>query len=270
MKTGLAIGLCSLAIGCTTEAERPAPGPGRFDLRAAMDTSGDVDPVGVAISPDGQRFVFDEARGLFRLDGDRAVSVVPMSAMPDPGPAVRIRPPFTDLVALATDVFALTAIGDGYLLDTSAMTLKQHFCYEPGEFPVEELVQRTDALAYDVATDRLYAQPVTTTLDGELRSSQVAAYDRASGIDIEWRVTEDDIAATGMIWLSEVGLVLGQGSRLSRFDMGTGQAILIADLAQLEVRSIDGLALDTATNALVVVDKKTDMMFDIDLSIIGL
>ena len=49
-----------------------------------------------------------------------------------------------------------------------------------------------------------------------------------------------------------VGLVLGQGSTLSRFDPQSPQQVILDDLARLGVRSIDGLALDPATGEWVV------------------
>ena len=180
MKIGLAIGLCALVTGCAEDTKVIPEQPlARLDLRAAMQTTADISPVGLAIAPDGKRFVFEETEGLFRLEGDLAVSVVPMSAMPDPGPTAPIKLPFTDLVAIAPNVFALTAIGDGYFLDTSAMTLQQRFCYLPDEVP-RSLTQRTDGIAYDAASGKLYAQPVTYDAAGTFQYAQVAAYEAGS------------------------------------------------------------------------------------------
>lgn len=272
MKTGLALGLCGLVTasgGCADETVRPEPALGTLDLRAAMQTTSDISPVGLAIAPDGKRFVFEETAGLYRLDGDVAVAVVPMSAMPDPGPTAQIKLPFTDLVAISPNVFALTAIGDGYFLDTSAMTLQQRFCYLPEGTPVS-LTQRTDGIAYDAANAKLYAQPVTYDAAGVFQYAQVAGYELETGNDVEWFTTGNDVAATGMIVIPEVGLVLGQGSRLTRFDKATSQSILLDDLERFGVRSIDGLAIDAAAGTLVVVDKATDTVFDIELARITL
>lgn len=268
MKTGLSLGLFVSLLGCADERPAPAPGSGRLDLRAAMQTGADVSPVGIAIDPDGHRFVFEATGGLYRLDGDRAVAVVPMSAMPDPGPAAPLKLPITDLVAVAPNVFALTAIGDGYILDVAAMTLQQRFCYLPVGTP-PELTQRTDAVAYDAASARLYAQPVTYDAAGVTQYAEVAGYDLASGTDLEWHTTRSDVAATGMVSIAGFGLVLGQGSRLSRFDPATSLPVPLDDLERFGVRSIDGLAIDPATGALVVVDKQADAVFDIELSLLG-
>ena len=227
MKTGLAIGLFALVTGCAEDSTViPEPPLGRLDLRAAMQTTGDISPIGLAIAPDGKRFVFEETAGLYRLDGDLAVAVVPMSEMPNPGPTAPLVLPFTDLVAISPNVFALTAIGDGYILDTSAMTLQQRFCYLPdGDGTPRSLTQRTDAIAYDAANGKLYAQPVTFDAVGTFQYAQVAGYELASGNDVEWYTTGNDVAATGMIAIPDVGLVLGQGSRLTRFDTGQGYAV---------------------------------------------
>src|SRR5688500_5886874 len=89
------IGLVGLVGACR---ETPSEDPiGRVDLRQAL--GGDqVDPVGVAIAADGSRFVLDEQRGLYRLDGETATAIVPMASLPSPAEPIRL--PITDLVAL--------------------------------------------------------------------------------------------------------------------------------------------------------------------------
>jgi hypothetical protein len=264
MKRGI-IAVVALT-GCAEDTEvRPEPPLASLDLRAAMQTFRDVTPIGLAIAPGGARFVFEETAGLYRLDGEVAVPVVRMADLPNPGPTAPITLPFTDLVALGPDLFALTAIGDGFLLDTSAMTLQQHFCYLPDGTPVS-LIQRTDAIAYDALAQKLYAQPVTYDAAGVFQYAQVAGYERATGIDVEWYSAAPDVAATGMIVMPDIGLVLGQGSKLTRFDTAASQSIPLDDLARFGVRSIDGLAIDVAAGTLVVVDKQTDTVFDIALT----
>ncbi len=269
MKRGLVIGLFAAFTGCTDEDVRPEPPLGRLDLRAAMQSTGDINPIGLAITPDGKRFIFEETAGLYRLDGDVAVAVVPMSAMPDPGPTAPIKLPFTDLVAIGPDTFAMTAIGDGYILDTSAMTLEQRFCYLPDEVP-RSLTQRTDAIAYDAERGKLYAQPVTYDAAGTFQLSQVAGYELASGEDVEWYSAGTDVAATAMLARPDGRLVLGQGSKLHQFERLSGTSLLLEDLERFGVRSIDGLAIDAAAGTLVVVDKITDTVFDIELARITL
>lgn len=269
MKTGLAIGLFAVLTGCADDDVRPEPPIGSLDLRAALNTNLDISPIGLAIAPDGQRFIFEETLGLYRLDGEVAVPVVPMSAMPDPGPTAPIKLPFTDLVAIGPNTFAMTAIGDGYILDTSAMTLQQRFCYLPDETP-RSLTQRTDGIAYDAAEGKLYAQPITYDAAGTFQYAQVAGYELASGNDVEWYTAGNDVAATAMLAMPEGRLVLGQGSRLTQFEPLSGESLLLEDLERFGVRSIDGLAIDAAAGTLVVVDKQTDTVFDIELARITL
>lgn len=259
MKLAYALGVCSL-VGCSSSSQEPVA---RLDLRAAFAAPA-VDPVGVAVAPDGARFVFDEARGLFRLDGDQAVEVVAMSSMPDPGPDAPLLLPITDLVAIAPDQFALTAIGDGYVLDTQAMTLAQRFCYVPEGTPAN-LMQRTDAIAYDATTQRLFAQPNTYDQNGAFLFAQVAAYEGPTGESLRWYDFTGSSPATGMV-AYDGALLVGQGARLARFDVDSGELVELDDLARFGVRSIDGLALDAAAGTLVVVDRDTDALFDIDLA----
>jgi hypothetical protein len=269
MTKGISVGLFLLLVGCATEHDKPEAPLARLDLREALGVS-DTTPIGVAIASDGKRFVFDEAQGLFRIDGERLTRVISMEQMPTPDQPLQL--PVTDIVALAPNLFAMTAIGDGFLLDTAAMTLKQHFCYLPGEgggAPVS-ISQRTDAIAYDAVADKIYAQPLTFDAAGEFQYAQVARYDRATGVDEEWHDAAPTTAATGSVVMADVGLVLGQGAQLSRFDLATNTTIPLDDLTRFGVRSIDGLAVDPVANTLVVVDKVTDAVFDIDLARISL
>ncbi len=266
MKMGIALGL-TLLVGCAADGAGGVMPTARLDLRAAFRTPEDLKPVGLAIAPDGQRFVFDEGRGLFRLDGDQAIPVVAMTSLPPSDQPVKL--PFTDLVALGTNLFALTAIGDGFVLDTQAMTLHQHFCYVPTDTPMS-LTQRTDAIGYDATRGLLFAQPVTYDAVGTFQYSQVATYERSTGKDIEWRHAADNVAATGMLARADGTLVLGQGSKLTAFDRATDQATALDDLDRFGVRSIDGLAIDPAAGTLVVVDSVTDAVFDIDLALLSL
>lgn len=263
--TALHVGLIALVAGCATDQPRETP-TARLDLRQAMAVAA-VDPVGVAIASNGERFVFDETLGLYRVDGDTAVAVVPMSALLDPYAPIRL--PFTDLTSIAPGLFALTAIGDGFLLDTSAMTLTQHFCYEPGGLP-QDFTQRTDAIAYDPELDRLYAQPRTLDDRGEFQGAQLAGYERATGVDIEWYQVDDRVAATAMTVVAGVGLIVGQGTILERFDVTTQRMSVVDDLARFGIRSIDGLAVDTVSATLVVVDRMTDELVEIELSQLSL
>lgn len=251
--------------GCASEAPTPFEPRSRVDLRQAIASGADVHAIGVAVTPDGQRFVFDESLGLYRIDGSAATEVVRMDRLP--APAVPVQLPFTDVVAVAPGVFALTAIGDGFLLDTSAMTMTQHFCYVPEGTP-PDLTQRTDAIGYDPALDRIYAQPRTFEAGGNLLGSQLAGYLRDTGGLTEWREVGFDVAAGGMAVVPDLGLVLGQGSLLDRYDVSDPQTLRVdrvTDLGSIGVSSIQGLAYDATARTLIVLDGATDELVELDL-----
>src|SRR5690242_8788546 len=112
----LGTGIVAVIAGCA----EPSPATqisvvARVDLTAALG-SDSVHPVGVAVAPGGDRFVFDETLGLYRLGSSGATAVVPMSSLPAPDKPIQL--PITDITAVAPGLFALTAIGDGFLLDT--------------------------------------------------------------------------------------------------------------------------------------------------------
>ncbi len=246
------------ACGTTPSADR------RVDLRAATG-----DPmsaaVGVAIDPTGARFVFDEHAGLYRFAAGGALELIlPLAAMPDPG--VVVRPPFTDLVALAPDRFALTAIGDGYLLDVGRRTMTRYFCYLPDGTP-DGYDQRTDAVAYDPVAELLYAQPRTYDGAGNLVSSQLASYASATGVDLSWQGVPTATAAGGMVVLPDTGLVLGDGTRL--LQPVAGELTLVDDLARFGVTGITGLALDPAAGTLLVLDGPGAAVVELDLADLG-
>ena len=56
-----------MLVGCAADSTRPNPTNPiqRIDLSAALGTP-HAEPVGVAVSPTGERFVFDRTLGLYR------------------------------------------------------------------------------------------------------------------------------------------------------------------------------------------------------------
>jgi hypothetical protein len=239
----------------------PEPVARRVDLRAAGLAAPHL--AGVAIEPDGSRLVLDDAAGLYRVAPDGTAALVrALAALPTPD--VPVRPPFTDVVALGDGRFALTAIGDGYLLDLGADTMRQYFCYEPGGFPEDE-EQRTTAVTYDPVAARLYAQPRTFDAAGALLRSEVAAYAADTGADVAWRSLPDELDAGGMVADAD-GLLLGAGSRLYRYDLTTYTLTATDDLARFGVGRIAGLGLDAAAQRLVVVDAARAELTELDLA----
>lgn len=261
------LGLSLLGAAACAEPDAPAPVAVRIDLRAALAAS-DASPVGVALDADGARMILDEQAGLYRLAPDgQATQVRALAALPDPG--VQIRPPFTDVVALGDGRFALTAIGDGFLLDLAADTMRLYFCYEPGGFP-DEQEQRTAAVAYDAAGGRLYAQPRTFDVDGNFLRTEVASYDSTSGADVDWRALPGRFDAGGMVALGGDVLLLGAGRQLHRYEIATSTLSSVEDLGRFGVRSIDGLAIDPVAGRLVVVDRSADELVEIALTDLAL
>ena len=258
--TGLALALALL--GCTstdTPIETPAR---RIDLRVATGNAA-VSPAGVAVDPTGARFVFDDSAGLYKFTADGALELIlPMAAMPDPG--VPVRPPFTDLVAVGPDQFAITALGDGYLLDVALGTMRPYFCYLPDGLP-ESYDQRTDAVAYDPVGRLLYAQPRTFDEGGNLIAAQVASYSVETGTDLQWWNAPLAMAAGGMAKLPAGGpVIIADGSRLFRFV--DDQVTSFDDLARLGVGRISGLAVDAAHGTLLVLDGANDALIELDLA----
>ena len=256
------------ATGAACSDPPPLEPLARVDLRAATGQA-DARVIGVAIDGAGARTLLDEQQGLYRLDADgRATALRSLAAFPDPG--VEVRPPYTDLVALGPDRFALTAIGDGFLLDLTAGTMAQYFCYEPGGFP-DDQEQRTSALTYDPAADRLYAQPRTFDLDGNLLRSELAAYAADTGADLSWQALPLGLDAGGLVVAPGGGaLVLGAGSTLHRYDLARAELSTAADLERYGVTAIAGLALDTTTGTLVVIDGADDELVELDPAALGL
>lgn len=223
----------------------------RVDLRTATGLA-TPRPVGIAIDPAGDRLVLDQDAGLYRVTPDgRATRVRALSELPDPG--VPIRPPYTDLVALGDGQYALTAIGDGFLLDLGADTMRQYFCYEPGGFP-DDQEQRTGAVGYDAATGKLYAQPRTFDLEGALLRNEVASYDRVTGRDETWRALPMDLDAGGLYAPGDGGLILGAGTRLYRYTYADFSLTEVDDLARFGVGAIAGLGHDPTTGTVTVLD----------------
>ena len=257
--------LVTLVASCTQPDTSRAPTLGT-DLRTALQVA-NANPVGVTVAPgSGDRYVFDDNAGIFRMHEDgSATRVLSMSQFPDPG--VQIRYPFTDFVAITDESFALTAIGDGFLLHTARRELTQHFCYEPGgSFPASQ-EQRTDAVTYDTRTGRLVAQPQTYDIDtGQVLMSQIGFYDATTGADVEWYNTPVDFLASGMTFDDKGQLLLVEGSDLYRFDFDSQQLVALYDLAQYGVSRASGIAFDAATATLVVVDSETDQLLEIALT----
>lgn len=259
MRTSLlAFGVMAVGAGCTS-TEAPVS---RVELRQALGTP-DAHATGVTVAPDGSRFVFDEDGGLFRIEGDTGTQVMQMAALPAPDKALTL--PITDLVAVSPGVFAITAIGDGFVLDTNAHTLTQRFCYVPDGTPSGE-THRTDALTYDAELDQFLAEPATYNAAGQFEYAEVAAYQRDRGTAVGWYSVGGSVTAGGMALIPQVGLVLGAGTQLELFDRTTSLSKHGADLSRFGIGAIDGLAVDAKAGTLLVLDGASDELVEVPLS----
>lgn len=276
MKVVVAVAVVGLG-ACASDAD-PAAAIKRVPLRSAMGFPDDPAPVGVAVTPDGSRYLYDEGLGLYRIDVDNGTSqrVLDNARLPDPGAAAPVNFPVTDLAALDDHRFLLTAIGDGYILDLAANTLQRQFCYVPdggggggdagGGGATSR--QRTDALAFDPVANLIYAQPITSdAATGAAQYASLASYDGTTGVNVGWSPMSSLATATAMLVWPEGGIVLATGSVLSRFDAATGASTPIADLAAFDIASIDGIAYDAAHDTLVVVDRQRDQLVELPRSL---
>jgi hypothetical protein len=238
-------------------------------LRAAFDAD-DVDVVGVTVAPDtGKRYLLDADRGLFELDGAGIKEIAGLGAMIPSDSSVESA--FTDVAALGRDRFAMTALNDGFLLDLDAGTFEQYFCYVPGEiideYP-EPIVQMTYSLTYDFEAQLMYAQPRTYEgdTDGKVLRSQIGQFSTQGGEGFGWSEIEDlDFEAGGMTAIGQGQVLLGEGSKLHRYDMRSAAFTDRIDLGDYGIDRIDGMSWDANSGRVLIVDGNTDRLVEIEL-----
>lgn len=254
--------------GCGSSSDELEEPRSRVDLRDALEVA-DANAVGVTVDASGRRFVLDQDAGLFELTADGTIPVMRMADMPDPGVTVEL--PYTDVAALGNDQFALTAIGQGFLLDVPLHRQSLYFCYEPGDFPEDER-QATSAVTFDAESNRIFAQPQTFASGIEQPvSSQIGAFDRASGADLQWYAMPDaDFRAGGMAVAPDGTLVLGSGPTLLRFDTTTAGLGRTQPLDRYGVTRLEGLAIDASAGTLLAIDADADQLLEIPLADLAL
>jgi hypothetical protein len=190
----------------------------------------DAQLVGVAITPSGTRYVLDQRSGLYRIDAAGAGLVFNTTGLAGLE--------FTDIVALDDARFAITAENDGFLFDMSTGKLSSYFCYLPpppnpeadggGSSPrvvpisVSQTLQlagipvsqRTEAVAFNANTGRLFAQPRTTRLDtGGIAGSELFVFEQPGGEPVSVLPLDSGFVAKGMVVVGD-RLFLGSGSSL--------------------------------------------------------
>ncbi|HYP76306.1 MAG TPA: hypothetical protein VER12_10135 [Polyangiaceae bacterium] len=216
----LALGGCDIG-GSSVEAA-----PTTSELRGLP---ADAQLVGVAITPSGTRYVLDRHSGIYRVDAAGARLVFNTTGLAGLE--------FTDLVALDDARFAITAENDGFLFDLSTGKLSSYFCYLPppnpgtdGEGSSQPVVpisvsqtlrlagiavsQRTEAVAFNPDTGRLFAQPRTTRLDtGGIAGSELFVFEPPGSEPVAVLPLDSGFVATGMAVVGD-RLFLGSGSSL--------------------------------------------------------
>ncbi len=236
---------------------------GSSDLAAMMGVD-DASPVGITVAPDtGERWALDDVHGLFKLTDDGAEHVMALHEFPEAD--VWPQSGWTDIAALGDDRFAITAQSDGYILDVSANTLMQHFCYEPGWEEWETSYELTTSLGYDAETNSIIAQPQSRTADelGEtVTGAAVGVYDASLGgaAPEEWyALTDANFLATGMaVESSEALLLVQDDGGIFRFTMGEAAPHRLGTLQ--ETSAVGGAVLDG--DVLLVVDAQTDRLIE--------
>lgn len=225
------VGLFGLALllalgGCDVGASSADAAPATSELKALP---ADAELVGVAITPNGTRYVLDQRSGLYRVDAAGTVLVFNTTGLTDIE--------FTDIVALDDTRFALTAENDGFLFDLSTGSLTSYFCYLPDPQPgandnansdpvvpvsVSQALrlagvavsQHTDAVAFNPNTRRLFAQPRTTRLDtGGIAGSELFVFEQGGAEPVSVLPLDSGFAAKGMAVIAD-RLFLGSGSTL--------------------------------------------------------
>ncbi len=259
------------AMGCA-DAPPDRNGPAEVNLSALLPVG--AQPVGVAVSPEGKRYVLDRLSGLYEIGPDTAKLVFKTSELVS---RYGQRPDLdlTDVVALGSEQFAITAENDGFLLDLHGGTFSSYFCYLPtSDTTVPEpsisqtlqlqgipVKQRTESVAFNLVSQLLFAQPQTVRMDtGAVAGSELFVFGAGGGQPIQVRpIAEPDFIAAGMVALPGDRLLLGRGHSLYEATATSGPT-LVADLnASIQIagmaRQADGriLLLDRAGNRLLAV-----------------
>ena len=228
-KTAL-IALAFALVGCAAESpEVRRTSSDQVELAGLLPA--DAVLVGVAITPEGRRYVLDQRSGLYELSDGSARLVV--------NTKLQTSLDLTDVVALDSDRFALTAEGDGFLLSLTTTQLSSYFCYlpasppsgneagasgAPGPISISQTLrqagvdvsQRTESVAFNAATRELFVQPRTTRLDtGAVAGSELFVFTEQGGQPTRVSSLPDgSFVAGGMVADPPSRLILGAGSRI--------------------------------------------------------
>ena len=237
----LALGACG-----TSEPPPPPQDPPPAGFKSAIDLArmlpASADVVGVAVAPEGRRYVLDRHSGLYEIGGSKATLVFATSELASKyGLPADLE--LTDVVALGAERFALTAENDGYLLDLHNHTFASYFCYlpaapgGPGSITVPTVSEtlrsqgiavkeRTESVAYSPDSLQLYAQPHTIRVDtGQVMGSEVYVFSDGGGQPIQVReLVLPSVLAGGMVAVDGgLRLMLGIRNELAAVDPTSGR-----------------------------------------------
>jgi hypothetical protein len=254
------------------------------DLTAILPET--AQPVGVAVEPGTyRRYVLDAVSGLYDIEPSGAAALVFDTRDPTLY-GVSLASRFTDVVALGSGRFAVTATDDGFILDINAQTLTQHFCYFPSapasDVPEEDLgaserlvrlgiaaQQHTESVTYNRSLALLYAQPQTMDLStSQIVASEIGLFDAATGDPVDWiELPNPSFLAGGMAVYPGDRLLVGEGTTLFEAT-NVGALTQLRDYGSKGVTRIDGLAYDAGRSSVLVLDGAA--MWLVEISAVGL
>lgn len=247
-------------VGCAVAPERSFGTSNRVELEHFLGRGGVA--FGIAVDPlSGHRFVLGQ-HVLYELDDATVVARHWFD---------RAIPELTDVAAIGDGRLALTGPGEGYRFDPSTGALDRWFCFlpdpevqwpdglDPGPGPVAPVgyVQRSDAVAVDLARGRIYTQPVSVPAEGGgvPARSQIAVFPSTGGVATRWyELPSARFRAGGMSVDARGELVLGRWDELFRFDLDAGLLTPWLHLRHAGVHDIQGLAFDVDGETLLVLD----------------
>ncbi len=220
--------------------------------------------VGATIAPDGKRYVLDQRSGLYEIQGSSARLVLNVTGLG----GVQL----TDVVALDSWRFALTAENDGSLFDARTGQLDSYFCYLPSPPTTPEpgpmgqgggppivlaplsisqtlqlegvaVSQKTESVAFNPNTRQLFAQPRTVRLDsGAVAGSELFVFAEAGGEPVRVvPIPDPAFVAGGMVVVPGDRLLLGAKSIVYELSLD-GQVFALRELD--EAVDIRGMTLD--------------------------
>jgi hypothetical protein len=240
--------------GETAQLTQPSPtAVTRTDIAELLGT-GNVAPVGLTLTPDTDELVLlDALQGVFVMQADRRFRRLATARELED----RAQPAstFTDIAGLGSNRFAITARSDGFLYDSDAGTIEQHFCYVPGLLG-PGFDQLTLGVAFDPATGRILVQPVTVQGWQQTFVSEVGTFPISGGVGEDWHPIQEQDYLAGGITCDSAGLLwMGRGAELHTYDLQNDTMTFQQSLTRFGITDITGMVFDG--DDLMVIDGPT-------------